>query len=837
MAPAGAGVAREQWAQLRRFHLGDSRAGESLQGVEGCLPALLSPYREVARLRFDYPLLLHNGIPGLPRDHPDQVTMPLADFLQAAVSSIGPKTAGKRILEDNLPRLEGTVQAVLEGVLGPVAAADLLAEAGERLQDKLALDDKNRSHLAAALTQTIGMLPPSAELLGYGRHAAMYLLLHALRHRVIPRHERFLETVHELAKHLRSLLTIERAKTDTIPDLEDIEGRVGSAGTWFLDAAALARVVHHGRGSEQMSPQGRRRVEEALNVLEAYLQQAEVQLVTVLHSGLLSGDIRNGDLPVVLYTTARRRYLVKVQTSLAPCIEAQAVFDEATAALARVVSAVRMAQLEVDRLYEPTAYEPWLEPRSWQDFTWDELLLAPAVVALVSADLVAGDGMRAVSRLLRSGRPVQMVVEVDPSANVGRVPEEPIVTPYRLEIGYFGLSHRQAAVHQCTAAHPQHLITGYLLALDAACSGLHIVSVEGTGASDGAGAPLHPWLLARSAIESRAHPLFHFQPVGRSEQERLPTSGHVDLQDNPQPEDDWPAYKLRYLERDGTERTLALRFTFADFALLEPSLRRHFRLLPEGLEIASLVPADTYSLLASDAARQCLPFIWVVDAEGNLRRALVTRELLRVAQDRQNYWRTLQAFAGIRNPFIEQARRQALAEAEARAAAEREQLEARHRDELERVRKGAARQAMRRLTEVLLGLDLTARPPRTTGAPLSPLPDLVVNSPPEDSVASSPSEPEMSGDNAAADQESLGEGPWIDTPLCTSCNDCFAVNPRLFAYDENKQAHIADPLAGTYAELVEAAERCPARCIHPGKPLNPAAPGIDVLIARAAPFN
>jgi hypothetical protein len=37
--------------------------------------------------------------------------------------------------------------------------------------------------------------------------------------------------------------------------------------------------------------------------------------------------------------------------------------------------------------------------------------------------------------------------------------------------------------------------------------------------------------------------------------------------------------------------------------------------------------------------------------------------------------------------------------------------------------------------------------------------------------------------------------------------------------------------------MVQAAEICPAECIHPGNPLNPDEPGLDELIARAAPFN
>ena len=42
---------------------------------------------------------------------------------------------------------------------------------------------------------------------------------------------------------------------------------------------------------------------------------------------------------------------------------------------------------------------------------------------------------------------------------------------------------------------------------------------------------------------------------------------------------------------------------------------------------------------------------------------------------------------------------------------------------------------------------------------------------------------------------------------CTSCDECININKKLFAYDENKQAYIADPKAGTFRELVMGAEK------------------------------
>ena len=43
-------------------------------------------------------------------------------------------------------------------------------------------------------------------------------------------------------------------------------------------------------------------------------------------------------------------------------------------------------------------------------------------------------------------------------------------------------------------------------------------------------------------------------------------------------------------------------------------------------------------------------------------------------------------------------------------------------------------------------------------------------------------------------------------------------------HDANKQASIIDPDAGTYLQLVEAAESCQVSIIHPGKPRNPNEP-------------
>ncbi|HET7204720.1 MAG TPA: ferredoxin, partial [Steroidobacteraceae bacterium] len=78
--------------------------------------------------------------------------------------------------------------------------------------------------------------------------------------------------------------------------------------------------------------------------------------------------------------------------------------------------------------------------------------------------------------------------------------------------------------------------------------------------------------------------------------------------------------------------------------------------------------------------------------------------------------------------------------------------------------------------------------------------------------------------------------PYVETLRCSSCNECTLAFPKLFAYDDQKQAYLKDARAGSYRQLVEAAEACQVSVIHPGKPWDPNEPGLEELLERAKPF-
>ncbi len=48
---------------------------------------------------------------------------------------------------------------------------------------------------------------------------------------------------------------------------------------------------------------------------------------------------------------------------------------------------------------------------------------------------------------------------------------------------------------------------------------------------------------------------------------------------------------------------------------------------------------------------------------------------------------------------------------------------------------------------------------------------------------------------------------------------------------------VLNPAGGPFKDIVKAAEKCTAGCIHPGTPSNPNEAGVDKLVARAAKYQ
>jgi pyruvate-ferredoxin/flavodoxin oxidoreductase len=497
-------------------------------------------------------------------------------------------------------------------------------------------------------------------------------------------------------------------------------------------------------------------------------------------------------------------------------------------------ASIRRAELELDGRYDPAVDEPRLNKLTWQEFTDEEFALCPPIFAVGGDGAMLDIGFQNLSRLMASGKPIRVIVldtqvysntggqactsgftgQVSDMAEFGKAhhgKEE-----VRKELSLIAMAHRGTYVLQSAQAASSHLLSGVLKGLNVRRPSiflLHCPCPPEHGIGDDAA-----FQQSKLAIESRAFPILRYDPdAGDSLAECL------DLDGNPAMEDEWPVYDLTYVDGDGEERTIALPLTIADWAATEARFKKHFRKVAPGIE-GEMVPFHEYLELPEDEREDAIPFIHALDSQRRLTRMLVSSEIVELARERLGFWAQLRQMAG------------GLAEEqEERFDDEVETLRAEYEAKIADLKARYPQIVARRMAEGLLkasgGRGIESVLADVAAAPALPTPTPAVTPP---AAATAVAEPPPAVEE---EDEELGMEPWIESARCTTCNECTNINAQLFAYNEKKQAYIKDATKGTFKQIVQAAERCPVRIIHPGTPLNPKEKGLDKWLKRAEPFN
>jgi pyruvate-ferredoxin/flavodoxin oxidoreductase len=559
---------------------------------------------------------------------------------------------------------------------------------------------------------------------------------------------------------------------------------------------------------------------------------------------------------------------------------------------------VRRAGLLASGEYDAEAHEPALRELGWEEFTDQEFELCPPMLVIGGDGAMLDIGFQNLSRLMASGKPIRVLVldtqvysntggqactsgflgQVSDMAEFGQAQHGK--TEERKELGLIALAHRGTYVLQSSQASPAHLLGGVLRGIRKrrpAIFNVHTPCPVEHGLPD-------EWAptAAKLALESRAFPHFVYDPdAGDS------IADCLDLDDNPAEDRDWPTYELEHVDpASGETEILELPMTIADWAATEGRFRKHFRDLgPVRLAHADgeseaaeeetanaedrLMPFHEYVSAGAGERDGRTPFVYSVDEEGTLSRLSVTREIVELAEDRLLFWSQLRELAGRRVP--ESVRAEIRAELEREFEGKKEELTAEFEAQKAQLRREFPRSVARRLAEGLVRsgdadrtlADILEEVRRTPNLEPISLDEAATagngsggegraGAGPEagddgtaTAVESAPSEgeaPAEEGEAAdvgeeTADDEGIRLEPYIETARCTTCDECIDINSELFAYDENKQAYIKDPTAGSFKEIVQAAERCTAMIIHPGDPLDPNEPDLEKWLERAEPFQ
>jgi hypothetical protein len=208
------------------------------------------------------------------------------------------------------------------------------------------------------------------------------------------------------------------------------------------------------------------------------------------------------------------------------------------------------------------------------------------------------------------------------------------------------------------------------------------------------------------------------------------------------------------------------------------------------------VPVADWLVNPPKAGSDHVPYILAVGPDDVLQRVIVDDKVIQAARRCRENWHRLQELGGVHSSHADRLLKREKAAWEAEKA-----------KEIEAIRASAAPAAVLAPEASAIGVPAEAQPAAAPAA------------------VQAPEEPARSPDEA-----------YIETPRCSTCNECTLINDQMFAYNENKQAYIKDIKAGSYRQLVEAAESCQVSIIHPGKPRDPNEPGLAELIERAKPF-
>ena len=469
------------------------------------------------------------------------------------------------------------------------------------------------------------------------------------------------------------------------------------------------------------------------------------------------------------------------------CAEALQAFRERLPKLIELAKAISVAELEIDGQYDEARHDALFEQFGANGLDPQELAPFPDYLVCVNAGKLQASEHAQLMEILSSSLPIKVLFQIDDILEEAPDSEGSLTTGMRSrQIANMAIGLNQVYVLQSSSSNLFQFRERLLRGL--AYRGPALFSVFSGASAKASGLP--PYLMAAAAMESRAFPAFTYDPSAGAD-----WASRFFLEANSQMELDWPIQNFSYEDEAHQSVSEDLAFTLVDFVASDRRYARHLARVPRQKWNGSLIPVDESLTRERKGLPDKVPSLLMVDGQNVLQKVIVDERLIREARRCREMWHSLQELGGVHNSHAEKL-----------LAREKKTWEERMRQEAEKHAAAAP----------VASAPVAAAKPAASAAPAAAAP------------ASAPAEQEP--------EHPPGEA-YIETPRCSTCNECTQINNKMFAYDGNKQAYIADINAGTYAQLVEAAESCQVAVIHPGKPKNPNEPGLEDLLKRAEAFQ
>lgn len=780
--------------ELRHFH----QTGKPIDIEQhvlcdtGLRPAVLTPWLRADLQWGEFPLYLPDPI------HPEERIVPLTDLLTTTLDDIESAEPAREQLRDILWQAARAADEACANAAGPKPFREILEVAEVTFRNEI---DVAFPHDAPVLhelwAKVMARLPEDGMLLSLSRYTSLELYARVIGDHRHAARQSFRRTLQSLVASLQDRLDLDLTHSPDAIRSDTLSAAMGNVAETYVDLQALSGQLHPPRGSKAMTPTHRKRVVESIDMLTHYLEEDDKDPSPIL--------VHSQEFPEELPWP--RDDMVHNPDSFATAL---ALSEAAADELVPLLRAAWLARLEVMNQYDATLHDETLDSLDRDSLTAQDMLLCRGIVVLETDAAFEGATLASYSKLLHSRCPVHILVlhdTVQPNRADGSVSFDRCDPGLALR----SVAHQEPYVFQSSLARPEHLASGLKqMAQTAGPAAAFISHNPWPDFRESA------WLGLVASYQGRSAPCFRFTPGDHATQATYFSCSH-----NPQPRAVWPTYCIPYVQPDATEGQLELAFTFADGVAQDPACREHFCMIPAQAWDSSQKELSDYLHTPPTDSANDIPFIWIVDENGLLQRAAVTRALTRASRERMQAWQQMQALAGISSDTVRHIPEPPQSHTPQKETNKEVDASVIRDVGLHQADVGVTEGTIHRLVATLLGIHTT--------------PENMKDSLPIASNSGEPTVERSSTSNAKPD--TAIEEPYIDSVLCTSCDDCIHINSLVFAYNENKQAYIADPSKGTFAQLVKAAAQCPAACIHPGSPRAGDTSVTPTLLAKAAEFN
>lgn len=769
---------------LRLFFVTGEQTAHCLKAKTA--PVLLAPY-----LRGEMP---DTGFPVF-FSFEDHSAAPLRQVFQAVFENAFPQGNAK-ILAENLPRLELLVRQAMETEKAKDNFESFIEIAVSTLMQLDVHGEEGKAFREHCVAFQAALLKKHGLLLPFSAFTAFQLLnlqLQAFR----GQNKAFIETLKIRKAGLEELLILQK---EYDPNSDQASGGFDFAGG--LIAFDKIEGMMPPSASSHMPEPRRQRISAAIETLDKALKFfAETSPRVFVNSETTSRFALKKILNEASIMVCEQK----------ACTEAKAVYDKELPLLVETIAAARIAELEIHYQYDEDLHTPYFKSFGRRYLAEEDMKRFPPLLVVETSRQLMHEP-EGFLELLSGDIPVKVLA----LTLLSDLDYPDSTTPsLHLEPAALALSHRNAFIFQGAVDTPawfNHAMREGLLAPSPA---LWNVLLPEPGNSNSTS----DFIRIHAAIESR-----YFPRLSYNIRAGAAFGSRFDIGVNPQPEMHFPSYALDIQTRSGFE-TAKYELTVADFFAMDSSMAAQLEVVPVDYRNEDLISLAAYFYLSSDKLIGKAPFIWVVDEQHQLYQAAIPYSWLARCEERLDYWQFIQELGGVNSYHVKRAIEKARTEWDAQKAAEIAALKAKTEAEIETVRKEEAGRAMERLVNVLLDIDNPAFAPAAQPAT------------PAQETSSEATIEKAAPEPAHAEETVVSSEVWVESFRCTSCNDCVDGLPGVFKYNSDKQAYAHNPKGGTYAKIVALAEKCPAKCIHPGLPQNPAEPGVEELVKRAEALN